>query len=59
MAGLLMIQSLHMIHELVNTENHRSAAHFVEHFALLLDEAGMPRMPARAFAAVLAEDAGG
>ena len=46
-----------MIHELVNTENHRSAQ-FVEHFALLLDEAGMPRMPARAFAAILAEDAG-
>jgi len=57
MAGLLMVHSLHMIHELVNTENHRSA-HFVEHFALLLDEAGMPRMPARAFAAILAEDAG-
>jgi predicted transcriptional regulator len=46
-----------MIHEVVNTENHRSA-HFVERFALLLDEAGMPRMPARVFAAILAEDAG-
>ena len=57
MAGLLMVHSVHMIHELVNTENHRSAQ-FVEHFALLLDEAGMPRMPARAFAAILAEDAG-
>ena len=45
-----------MIHEIVNTENHTSAAHFVEHFALLLDGAGMPRMPARVFAAVLAED---
>jgi DNA-binding transcriptional regulator GbsR (MarR family) len=47
-----------MLHEVVNTENHRSAAHFVERFALLLDEAGMPRMPARVFAAVLAEDDG-
>ena len=46
-----------MLHELVNRENHRSAE-FVEHFALLLDEAGMPRMPARAFAAILADDAG-
>ena len=54
-----MIHSLHMIHEVVNAENHRSpSAHFVERFALLLDEAGMPRMPARAFAAILAEDAG-
>ena len=35
-----------------------AAAEFVEHFALLLDEAGMPRMPARAFAAILAEDSG-
>ena len=35
-----------------------AAARFVERFALLLDEAGMPRMPARAFAAILAEDAG-
>ena len=31
---------------------------FVEHFALLLDEAGVPRMPARVFAAILADDAG-
>jgi DNA-binding transcriptional regulator GbsR (MarR family) len=45
-----------MLHELVNRENH--AAEFVEHFALLLDEAGMPRMPARVFAAILADDAG-
>jgi DNA-binding transcriptional regulator GbsR (MarR family) len=32
---------------------------FVEAFALLLVESGMPRMPARVFAFVLADDAGG
>jgi DNA-binding transcriptional regulator GbsR (MarR family) len=31
---------------------------FVERFALLLTEAGLPRMPARAFACLLAEDSG-
>jgi DNA-binding transcriptional regulator GbsR (MarR family) len=31
---------------------------FVERFALLLTEAGMPRMPARVFACVLADDDG-
>jgi DNA-binding transcriptional regulator GbsR (MarR family) len=31
---------------------------FVERFALLLAEAGMPRMAARAFACILAEDSG-
>jgi DNA-binding transcriptional regulator GbsR (MarR family) len=31
---------------------------FVEHFALLLTEAGLPRMPARAFACILADDSG-
>jgi DNA-binding transcriptional regulator GbsR (MarR family) len=31
---------------------------FIEQFALMLVEAGMPRMPARVFAAVLAEDSG-
>ena len=36
----------------------RGRARFVERFALLLSEAGMPRMPARVFAAILAEDAG-
>ena len=56
MAGLLMVHSLHMLHELVNRENR--TAEFVEHFALLLDEAGMPRMPARVFAAILADDDG-
>ena len=40
-----------MIHEVVNGENRTDAARFVERFALLLDEAGMPRMPARVFAA--------
>src|SRR6185436_10524901 len=56
MAGLLMLHSLHMLHELVNRENR--TAEFVERFALLLDEAGMPRMPARVFAAILADDGG-
>lgn len=31
---------------------------FVERFATLMDEAGMPRMPARVFAALLATDSG-
>jgi DNA-binding transcriptional regulator GbsR (MarR family) len=31
---------------------------FVERFALVMSEAGMPRMPARAFACILAEDSG-
>jgi DNA-binding transcriptional regulator GbsR (MarR family) len=31
---------------------------FIERFALLLTEAGMPRMPSRVFACVLAEDSG-
>jgi DNA-binding transcriptional regulator GbsR (MarR family) len=31
---------------------------FVERFALLLVEGGLPRMPARAFACILAEDSG-
>ena len=31
---------------------------FVERFGLLLTEAGMPRMPARVFAAILADDEG-
>ena len=58
MAGLLMVHSVHMLHELVNTEEPTGRREFVEHFALLLDEAGMPRMPARVFAAILADDAG-
>ncbi len=32
---------------------------FVERFALLLTDAGMPRMPARVFACLMAEDSGG
>jgi DNA-binding transcriptional regulator GbsR (MarR family) len=31
---------------------------FIERFAVLLTEAGMPRMPARVFACILAEDEG-
>jgi hypothetical protein len=34
-------------------------AHFIEAFGLLLAEAGMPRMAARAFAAILSDDARG
>ena len=35
-----------------------SVSRFVEHFAAQLVEAGMPRMPARVFAALLASDTG-
>ncbi|MFI9611356.1 GbsR/MarR family transcriptional regulator [Streptomyces sp. NPDC052023] len=35
-----------------------TVSRFVEHFAAQLVEAGMPRMPARVFAALLASDAG-
>jgi hypothetical protein len=35
-----------------------AALRFIEQFALMLVEAGMPRMPSRVFAAVLAEDSG-
>ncbi|MDX3587491.1 MarR family transcriptional regulator [Streptomyces europaeiscabiei] len=35
-----------------------SVSRFVEHFAAQLVEAGVPRMPARVFAALLASDAG-
>ncbi|GAT83268.1 MarR family transcriptional regulator [Streptomyces sp. F-3] len=35
-----------------------AVSRFVEHFAAQLVEAGMPRMPARVFAALLASDAG-
>ena len=60
-AGLLMIQRVHMIHEVVNGGKREPTSrprHIRRAFALLLDEAGMPRMPARVFAAILAEDAG-
>jgi len=36
---------------------HESVLRFVEQFALLLSDGGMPRMPARVFAFVLADDA--
>jgi DNA-binding transcriptional regulator GbsR (MarR family) len=42
----------------LNEPHDSGARHFVERFALLLDEAGMPRTPARVFACVLAEDRG-
>jgi DNA-binding transcriptional regulator GbsR (MarR family) len=42
------------------TATQRDAAlRFVEDFALLLTETGVPRMPARVFACVLADDSGG
>jgi DNA-binding transcriptional regulator GbsR (MarR family) len=37
---------------------HQNLRRFVERWALLLTEAGMPRMPARVFACVMAEDEG-
>lgn len=42
----------------MNDVNQRDVRRFIERFALLLAEAGMPRMPARVFACVLAEDSG-
>jgi len=41
----------------VDTSADDAIRRFVERFALLLTEAGMPRMPARVFACILAEDA--
>lgn len=41
------------------TPDPAAAMRFVEDFALLLGDAGVPRMPARVFACVLADDAGG
>lgn len=38
--------------------NPEAISRFVEHFAAQLVEAGMPRMPSRVFAALLASDAG-
>ncbi|MFG3656754.1 GbsR/MarR family transcriptional regulator [Streptomyces sp. NPDC047706] len=38
--------------------NPEAVGRFVEHFAAQLVEAGMPRMPSRVFAALLASDAG-
>ncbi len=39
------------------THDHDKLLRFVERFALVLTQSGMPRMPARVFAYVLAEDA--
>ncbi|RIQ21094.1 GbsR/MarR family transcriptional regulator [Jiangella rhizosphaerae] len=39
------------------TDDHDALLRFVEQFALVLTESGLPRMPARVFAYVLAEDA--
>ncbi len=38
------------------TQDHEALLRFVERFALMLEEAGLPRMAARVFAYVLAED---
>lgn len=40
-----------------NATDTKALLEFVEHFALILSETGMPRMPARVFAYALAEDA--
>jgi predicted transcriptional regulator len=47
---------LHRLHEVVNDQ--KTVMRFVERFGLLLTEAGMPRMPARVFACLLADDEG-
>ncbi|MFD7434786.1 GbsR/MarR family transcriptional regulator [Streptomyces sp. NPDC059861] len=41
-----------------SARDRETVSRFVEHFAAQLVEAGMPRMPARVFAALLAADAG-
>ena len=38
--------------------NDLSVARFIERFAAVLEESGVPRMPARVFVALLAEDSG-
>ena len=38
--------------------NGEAVSRFIEHFAAVLTEAGIPRMPARVFAALLATDSG-
>src|SRR5919199_1545873 len=49
-----------MMRAMAATAPQRDAAlRFVEDFALLLTEVGVPRMPARVFACVLADDSGG
>jgi DNA-binding transcriptional regulator GbsR (MarR family) len=42
----------------VNIVNDSAVARFVERFAAVLEESGVPRMPARVFVALLAEDSG-
>jgi DNA-binding transcriptional regulator GbsR (MarR family) len=42
----------------MNSVNDHDVRRFVERFALVLTEAGVPRMPARTFACILAEDRG-
>lgn len=45
------------LHEETDPEYQEALLRFVERFALVMVEAGMPRMPARVFAYVLADDA--
>lgn len=42
----------------MNIVNDSAVARFVERFAAVLEESGVPRMPARVFVALLAEDSG-
>jgi predicted transcriptional regulator len=60
-----MADTVHNIHEIVKVLNRvKSGAvtdevlRFVERFASVLEESGMPRMPSRVFAALLATDSG-
>jgi predicted transcriptional regulator len=61
-----MTHSVHDVQKFMNLQNlvecdavtNEAVRRFIERFALLLTEAGMARMPARAFAALLAEDSG-
>jgi predicted transcriptional regulator len=57
---LLIAAIVHRLHEFMKRQNdvEPDRRRFVERFGLLLTEAGMPRMPARVFAAVLADDEG-
>jgi DNA-binding transcriptional ArsR family regulator len=53
-----MVPSVHYLHKIVNTVNDPDVARFVERFAAVLEDSGVPRMPARVFVALLAEDSG-
>jgi predicted transcriptional regulator len=60
-----MAGTLHNIHELVKVLKHVNSgavtdevSRFVERFASVREESGMPRMPSRVFAALLATDSG-